>query len=485
VQNQDRYGFLDFGASKGGSIRFAQQVLGGERPLGIDIDPKKVARMRSEGFECIEADATALDLPENSVRFVVMSHFLEHLPSLDHVRRAIASAAKVARDFLFIQGPFFDADDALEALGLKFYWSDWSGHTCHLTTTMLTSILDDLGLSDVELMYAGVISDSDDPTIHPLASARNQHDYDPDLHPEKPQRVFRPRLFREIVYLVKLGDMDGWNDLVAKVSDKRRAVSATFAEAPQPRPRSKAMNRIKNSIEGRRINKIAVLLLQRRGWHYLNYLHLRDAVQRSGDLRSAFILTAGYGLDGVALALEFPQIRFLLASHRGDSTRFRKAREITVEWSLQNLVFEKPIASEISHHWSFELVALCEVLHLVSDPQMLVEEALQVSRRRLYAAVPLAADSSRDDETPSRVTGFTRAEFEDLFPTGTIRGCYWSHSGAELRNQLEDLSDDQIREASGQLMDEAWADVIDAIPVRRAEALGMSYLSDPHRSVEP
>ncbi len=187
-----KFDVLDFGASKGGLMEFAQRVLGGKRPLGIDIDPDKVARMRSEDFECVEADVTALDFPENSVRFVVMSHFLEHLPSLDHVRRAIASAARVAREFLFIQGPFFDADDALEVLGLKFYWSDRSGHSCQLTTTMLTGILDDLGLSDSELMYVGVVSSSGDPTIHPLASTRNQHEYDPDLHPKNLSVSFGP-----------------------------------------------------------------------------------------------------------------------------------------------------------------------------------------------------------------------------------------------------------------------------------------------------
>lgn len=480
-----KFDFVDFGASTGGSIDFGRRILGGKRPLGIDIDPEKVARMQAEGFESLEADVTALDLQENSVRFVVMSHFLEHLPSLDEVRLALQSASRVASDFIFIQGPFFDADEYLKNCGLKFYWSDWSGHKCHLTTTMLTAVLDDLGLSDFELMYVGEVSDSDDPTIHPLASGRNQHEYHPDLHPEKPRRIFGPSLFREIVCLVKVGDMDGWNDLVKKVSDKRSAVSAAFAEVPQSRPGSEKMNGIVGPIEGRRINKVAVLLLQKRSWHYLNYLYLRDAVQRSGELDSAFIITAGYGLDGVALALEFPQTRFHLASHRDDRTRFRKAKEITVEWSLQNLVFEKPVAGEIPHQWGFELVALCGVLHLVDDPQMLIEEALQVSRRRLYATVPLAADSSREDEAASGFTGFTRADVEDLFPKGRVRGCYWSNSGVQFRNHLEGLSNDQIREASGRLMDEAWNDVIDAIPVSRAEAEGMSYLSDPLPGVEP
>lgn len=480
-----KFDFIDFGASTGGSIDFARRILGGKRPLGIDIDPEKVAQMQAEGFECIEADATALDLRENSVRFVVLSHFLEHLPTPEHVRLALQSASRVASEFLFIQGPFFDGDEYLEDCGLKFYWSDWSGHKCHLTTTMLTTILDDLGLSDYELMFVGEVSDSDDPAIHPLASARNQHEHDPDLHQKKPRCVFGPSLFREIVCMVKVGDMGGWNDLVKEVGDKRSAVSASVAEVPQPRPRSETMGGIPGSITRRRINKVAVLLLQKRSWHYLNYLHLRDAVRRSGDLDSAFIITAGYGLDGVALALEFPQTRFHLASHEDDRTRFRKAKEINVEWSLQNLVFEKPVSGEIPHHWSFDLVALCGVLHLVDDPQMLIEEALQGSRRRLYATVPLAADSSREDEAASDVTGFTRADVEDLFPKGRVRGCYWSNSGVQFRDHLEGLSDDQIREASGQLMDEAWNDVIDAIPVSRGEAVGMSYLSDPHRSVEP
>jgi len=350
---------------------------------------------------------------------------------------------------------------------------------------MLTANLDDLGLSDFELMYVGAVTDSDDPTIHPLTSARNSHKYNPDLHPKKPRCVFEPSIFREIVCMVNVGEIDGWNNLVKKVSDTRSAVSATVAEVPQPRLRSEAMGGIAGSIVGKRISKVEVLLLQKRSWHYLNYLHLRNALRSTGDLDSAFIVTAGYGLDGVALALEFPQTRFHLASHQDDRTRFRKAKEITVEWSLENLVFEKPVAGEIPHQWGFELVALCGVLHLVDDPQMLIEEALQVSRRRLYATVPLGTDPSREDQATNGATGFTRADVEDLFPKGRVRGCYWSNNGVEFRNHLESLSDDQIRKASGQLMDEAWNDVIDAIPGSRAEAVGMSYLSDPLPDVEP
>ena len=211
--------FLDFGASKGGCIDFAERSLGGRKGLGVDIDPKKVAQMRALGYDCIEGDITKLDLPDNSVRFVTMSHVLEHLPDLDAVGLAIRSAARVATDFLLIQGPYFDADEALARQGLKFYWSDWRGHPCHLTTGQLGRLLRDAGLRHHILMARVPVLDSNDPCIHPLSSPRNQHDYEAGVHPAKPDVAFEPptfdgHLYREMVCLVRLRPFEGWERAV-------------------------------------------------------------------------------------------------------------------------------------------------------------------------------------------------------------------------------------------------------------------------------
>ena len=206
--------FLDFGASKGGCIDFAIARLGGRRGLGIDIDPKKVEAMRSLGHDCIVGDVTDLDLPSKSVRFVTMSHFLEHLPDLAAVRKAVQSAAKVATHFLFIQGPFFDADEHLREHGLKFYWSDWKGHPCHLTTDQLVATLEDLGLNDYLALARVPVESSLDAAIHPLASPRNQHDYVPGKHPPKPEVSFDRPLYREMVCLVRLQRFFGWKRVV-------------------------------------------------------------------------------------------------------------------------------------------------------------------------------------------------------------------------------------------------------------------------------
>ena len=215
----DGYDFLDFGASTGGSIDLAVTHLGGQNGMGVDRDPRKVARMRALGYHCIEGDITRLDLPPKSVRFVTMSHVLEHLPNLHAVTLAVECAARIATDFLFIQGPFFDADEALAQCGLKFYWSDWHGHPCHLTTRQLDCVLQAAGLRYRVHMARDRVRYSADPCIHPLSSPHDQHAYQPGVHPPKPHVRLKPPLFprpvyREIVCVVRLREFDGWRNTV-------------------------------------------------------------------------------------------------------------------------------------------------------------------------------------------------------------------------------------------------------------------------------
>ena len=159
---------------------------------GCYPNPEKVRQMCKKGYVCIEGDITSLDIPMDSFRFVTISHTLEHLRDLVEVRKTLESAVKVATDFLFIRGPYFDADGLLQTQGLKFFWSDWSGHPCHLTTGQLREILQDMGLGDHVMMVRSVVKDSSHAAIHPLNSPRNQHGYIPGLHPAKPLVVFDP-----------------------------------------------------------------------------------------------------------------------------------------------------------------------------------------------------------------------------------------------------------------------------------------------------
>ena len=143
-----------------------------------------------------------------------MSHFLEHLSGLDAVRDAIKCAARVSTDFVFIQGPYFDADDRLRDQGLKFYWSDWHGHKCHLTTSQLKAVLDELSLKEYVIQGRVPVLSSLDPAIHPLDAPRDQQEYDVDIHPAKPLATFDPPLYREIVCLVRLRKFRHWDNVL-------------------------------------------------------------------------------------------------------------------------------------------------------------------------------------------------------------------------------------------------------------------------------
>lgn len=217
--NGEPIDFLDFGASEGGSIEFARKHLGGRRGLGIDIRAQKVEVAREHGYQCVQADVTRVPFPDRSVRFVTMSHLLEHLPSLAAVEATLREGARVARDFLFIQGPYFDADAELDAQGLRFYWSFWTGHRCHLKSWELSDILLRIGLEDHMVFVAEPIYDSSHLAIHPLPSPRDQHAYDPAVHPPKPLVKFKRPVFREIVCYVQLQPLPNWDEILTARQD--------------------------------------------------------------------------------------------------------------------------------------------------------------------------------------------------------------------------------------------------------------------------
>ena len=209
----DGYDFLDIGSSKGGSIDFARSKLGGRRGLGVDVNPANVEYLRSHGYDCLHGDISQMAFPAKSVRFAVMNHVLEHMP-LHKGYKAVECAKTVATDFVYIRGPYFDADAFLRSRGLKFYWSDWHGHTCHLTISLLQAVLRGLDLEDFAILGRTPVNDSLDDSIHPLESPRDQHQYNPGEHPPKPSIRFNPPLHREIVCLVRLRDIPYWQDLL-------------------------------------------------------------------------------------------------------------------------------------------------------------------------------------------------------------------------------------------------------------------------------
>lgn len=180
--------FIDFGSGIGGSLASAESRIGGVG-VGIEQRPNKVEQARANGRNVVLGDIFAL--PEDvTVRYVTIDNVLEHLPSMAHVERALGSAAGVAQEFIYIRHPSFEDESYLRQLGLKQYWADWTDHATHILLADFAKMCHRLGAAGWLLHPVQVAQHSDDPTIIPLESAPDQHQYDAVLHGPKPRVTF-------------------------------------------------------------------------------------------------------------------------------------------------------------------------------------------------------------------------------------------------------------------------------------------------------
>ncbi len=363
--------FLDFGASTGGSLKLGYSLLGGVKGLGVDIDPAKVATMHAAGLDCIEGDLTELDWPSQSVRFVLISHLLEHLDSREQAKAVIASAVRVASEWIYIAGPWYDEDEYLEDLGLRPYWSNWSGHRYHMTTRDLGELLRELGAPNFRIWGRDRMYDSEDKALHSLMVARNQHEFDPEVHPPKPVCQFDRPIYREFVCCVRLDDISDtrWELLLSRVQRMRKA-----ERAPRTNWESRALEEKDWSGVGRKVQeKLRVeqaLLLAEGAVAFLDYMHLREELQLGADSQHVVLVGATRPLRRV-LSLEFAEMSFDFVPAKATAVfkeadlvaRLREAPSVQVakmatEWRLggfQQHSFEASEGSVPTH--SEEVVA--------------------------------------------------------------------------------------------------------------------------------
>jgi hypothetical protein len=214
------FDFLDFGASKAESLHFGVNRLGGKRGLGVDLDPKRVAKMKEQGLNCVVGDITNLAVEKNAVRFVKMVHILEHLPSLKSAQQAIATAKRAATDFIVINGPFFDEDEYLKNKKLKLEWSDYPEHTLAFKVDDLVKILDELAFDDYEIYMRYKIKSSDHPAVLPLKAPPGTHGYDSIKHIKKPHINFERDIWMEFVCYIPIGPLKDWQEILSAYQDK-------------------------------------------------------------------------------------------------------------------------------------------------------------------------------------------------------------------------------------------------------------------------
>lgn len=177
--------FIDFGASSGGSIQKARDTFGGVG-RGLDIDPEKIKKLKERGFDGIVSDVSKIALEPDSVNYVTMMNFLEHLPNREFGEKAIDNAVRIASDFVFMLGPNFDHNGYLRKLGLRKFFSAWTGHTWEHQVSELSEIISKHGKYRCLLIESERIYDSYNSVIIPNTTPKNSGQFDPKVHAEKP-----------------------------------------------------------------------------------------------------------------------------------------------------------------------------------------------------------------------------------------------------------------------------------------------------------
>lgn len=192
----------DFGADTN-SLAFAREHLGVRRPVGVNLEAERLDRIRAAGEIAVHCDVLRIPRP-GRVRCVVLSHFVEHLPSLDACAKAIGLALASATEMVVISGPYFEDDDWLRPQGYKFNWGDWVDHTSRHSLSHVLDALRAHGADSVTVSLGFPCADTSAATIHAVDEAPNQDQYDPAKHRPKAAVALPRPAYQEFVVVASL-----------------------------------------------------------------------------------------------------------------------------------------------------------------------------------------------------------------------------------------------------------------------------------------
>lgn len=196
------YKFLDVGCKLAGSFSIANKFgYNVNEGLGVDINENHIEELKKKGFNAVVANATQLPFEKNSFELVIFSHVIEHLPNEELGRKSLEECLRVSSKYVYLALPFFDEDQYLNSLGLKTYYSDWTGHPNMVHLKTITNVY--LKKYKYELNMVKKITDSSFPEILPINAPKDSHDYDVKLHGDKKKIIFNRNIWREYTILIK------------------------------------------------------------------------------------------------------------------------------------------------------------------------------------------------------------------------------------------------------------------------------------------
>ncbi len=211
------YDFIDVSYIHSLSADFCEKVFGG-RGLTISNDPKVVEEIRARGSDATYGNLSEIDFPDGSVRYVAIIDTLNLLDGVGAIKTALENAARWARDFVFVRMPSYEDEEYLRALGLKFFWHDWTRYTTHPRLDQIAAILQSLGLEQYHISHREPAVSSEAPQVLPADAPPDQGYFDPAAHGTKPSVSFPRPLYGQIDVFIALRrfETEEWHDIIKK-----------------------------------------------------------------------------------------------------------------------------------------------------------------------------------------------------------------------------------------------------------------------------
>jgi hypothetical protein len=218
-----RFAFIDCGCASGGSLSHCEQRFGKRPGLGLDWYGADLEIAKSQGFAVAHCDLTSVELPAKCISYASMMDVLEHLPNEASAMSVMHKLSVAARDFLFIRHPSFDDVKYLAQFGLKFTWTDWTGHPNMMKIADYQRVFKTLVWNDYVIIPHMPLDDSTHPAIVPATAPADTLKYDAERHGPKPELQFDRTLYGKFDIFVRLNpeideeswrstaSIDGWN----------------------------------------------------------------------------------------------------------------------------------------------------------------------------------------------------------------------------------------------------------------------------------
>lgn len=235
--------------------------------------------------------------------------------------------------------------------------------------------------------------------------------------------------------------------------------------------------------------------MQMKTWRYLRYLHLRETFAKvAGEVETVVVCGTGHGYAELALAIEFPHVRFTLTDIVAPGPTpehphypvYHGAMKLAWAHGVENVGFSIWDVLQPTRR-RFDMVCSTEMLEHIEQDERAAANMRATARKYVYCLVPFAdkatnANAGKRQRMLERmghyVLGYDAEDMTRLFPDPVeLAGTYWRDAGAVLRARLQEMDAAGIPAAFDALAAEARTDLIDRVPLLSAEAQGIKILS--------